>query len=118
MTKILIDRSVVKRALHVATAAGYPVALIADLRAALAEPPEGDLWGAGYEAGYAAGVAEHDPRPAQEPAQSEHEFVGEVCWAANIPNTILEVCWKKVPPPVGTKLYAAPKRKPTSKDDR
>ena len=57
-------------------------------------------------------------QPVQEPAQSEHEFVGEVCWAANIPNTILEVFWKKVPPPVGTKLYAAPKRKQTSKDER
>ena len=38
MTKILIDRAVVEQALHVATAAGYPVALIAALKAALAEP--------------------------------------------------------------------------------
>ena len=38
MTKMLIDRQVVEHALHVATAAGYPVALIAALRAALAEP--------------------------------------------------------------------------------
>ena len=38
MNKILIDRAVVEQALHVATAAGYPVALIAALRAALAEP--------------------------------------------------------------------------------
>ena len=38
MTKITIDRAVVEQALHVATGAGYPVALIAALRAALAEP--------------------------------------------------------------------------------
>ena len=38
MTKITIDRSVVEQALHVAMAAGYPVALIAALRAALEEP--------------------------------------------------------------------------------
>ena len=37
MTKMLIDRSTVEQALHVATAAGYPVALIAALRAALTE---------------------------------------------------------------------------------
>jgi hypothetical protein len=43
MTKITIDRAVVEQALHVATGAGYPVALIAALRAALAEPcPCGD----------------------------------------------------------------------------
>ena len=38
MTKITIDRAVVEQALHVATGAGYPVALIAALKAALAEP--------------------------------------------------------------------------------
>jgi hypothetical protein len=38
MTKILIDRAVVEQALHVATGAGYPVALVAALKAALAEP--------------------------------------------------------------------------------
>ena len=38
MTKITIDRAVAEQALHVATVAGYPVALIAALRAALAEP--------------------------------------------------------------------------------
>jgi hypothetical protein len=37
MTKILIDRAVVEQALHVATGAGYPVALVAALKAALAE---------------------------------------------------------------------------------
>ena len=36
--KITIDRATVEQALHVATAAGYPVALIAALKAALAEP--------------------------------------------------------------------------------
>ena len=38
MTKITIDRAVAEQALHVATGAGYPVALIAALRAALAGP--------------------------------------------------------------------------------
>ena len=38
MTKITIDRAVVEQALHVATGAGYPVALITALKAALAEP--------------------------------------------------------------------------------
>ncbi len=37
------------------------------LRAALAEPQEPDLWGAGYEAGYAAGMAERPAEPMQEP---------------------------------------------------
>ena len=40
MGKILVDRPVVEQALHVATAAGYPVALIAALRAALEKPPQ------------------------------------------------------------------------------
>ena len=40
MTKILIDRAVVEQALHVATGAGYPLALIAALKTALAEPQE------------------------------------------------------------------------------
>jgi hypothetical protein len=40
MTKITIDRAVVEQALHVATGAGYPLALIAALKAALAEPQE------------------------------------------------------------------------------
>ena len=43
MTKTLIDRAVVEQALHVATAAGYPVALIATLKAALDQPKE-CLW--------------------------------------------------------------------------
>jgi hypothetical protein len=38
MTKILIDRAVAEQALHVATGAGYPLALIAALKAALVEP--------------------------------------------------------------------------------
>ena len=51
MTKLLIDRAVVEQALHVATGAGYPVALIAALKAALAEPVarplrEGEVMGA------------------------------------------------------------------------
>jgi hypothetical protein len=41
MTKITIDRAVVQQALHVATGAGYPLALIAALKAALAEPEGG-----------------------------------------------------------------------------
>jgi hypothetical protein len=40
MTKITLDRAVAEQALHVATGAGYPVALIAALRDALAEPQE------------------------------------------------------------------------------
>lgn len=40
MTKITIDRAVAEQALHVATVAGYPVALIAALKTALAEPAE------------------------------------------------------------------------------
>ena len=44
MTKITIDRAVVEQALRVAMGAGYPLALIAALRAALAEPQEPDYW--------------------------------------------------------------------------
>ena len=42
MTKITLDRAVAEQALHVATGAGYPVALIAALKAALAKPPIND----------------------------------------------------------------------------
>jgi hypothetical protein len=42
--KITIDRAVVEQALHVATGAGYPVALIAALKAALAEPVQELPW--------------------------------------------------------------------------
>ena len=42
MSKITIDRAVVEQALHVATGAGYPVALIAALRAALNKPQRPD----------------------------------------------------------------------------
>lgn len=38
MTTMQIDRAVVEQALHVAESAGYPVALIKALRAALAQP--------------------------------------------------------------------------------
>ena len=38
MTKITIDRAVVEQALHVAAGAGYPLALITALKAALEEP--------------------------------------------------------------------------------
>ena len=40
MTTITIDRAVVEQALHVAESAGYPVALIKALRAALAQQAE------------------------------------------------------------------------------
>ena len=40
MTTITIDRAVVEQALHVAESAGYPVALIKALRAALAQQEE------------------------------------------------------------------------------
>ena len=40
MATMQIDRAVVERALHVAESAGYPVALIKDLRAALAQQAE------------------------------------------------------------------------------
>jgi hypothetical protein len=33
------------------------------------------------------------------------EIVGEVGWAANVPNTIREVRWTDGCPPIGTKLY-------------
>ena len=42
MTSITINRAVVEQALHVAMAAGYPVALIAALRAALEQQDERD----------------------------------------------------------------------------
>jgi hypothetical protein len=46
-------------------------------------------------------------------AQPEQEPVGEIGWAANIPNTIREVNWTELCPPVGTKLYTTPpQRKP------
>ncbi len=46
MKQILIDRAVVEQALHVATGAGYPLALIAALKAALAEPVQAlGFWG-------------------------------------------------------------------------
>ena len=40
MNMITIDRSIVQQALHVAESAGYPVALIKALRAALAQQAE------------------------------------------------------------------------------
>jgi hypothetical protein len=36
------------------------------------------------------------------------EPVGEVGWAANVPNTIKEVHWKNGSPPIGTKLFTHP----------
>ena len=36
------------------------------------------------------------------------EPVGEVGWAANVPNTIREVHWKNGSPPIGTKLFTHP----------
>jgi hypothetical protein len=41
-------------------------------------------------------------------AQPEQEPVGEVGWAANVPNTIREVHWKNGSPPIGTKLFIHP----------
>jgi hypothetical protein len=41
-------------------------------------------------------------------AQPEQEPVGEVGWAANVPNTIREVHWKNGSPPIGTKLFTHP----------
>ena len=46
-------------------------------------------------------LKEESPQPEQEP-------VGEIGWAANIPNTIREVNWTELCPPVGTKLYTTP----------
>jgi len=37
--------------------------------------------------------------------QPVQEIVGEVGWAANVPNTIREVRWTDGCPPIGTKLY-------------
>ena len=46
------------------------------------------------------------------------EPVGEIGWAANIPNTIREVSWTDLCPPVGTKLYTTPpQRKPLSDEE-
>jgi hypothetical protein len=69
MTKITIDRATVEQALHVATAAGYPVALIAALNAALAEPvqePDTDCHAQGIcqRSGYGIG---QKAEPVQEP---------------------------------------------------
>jgi hypothetical protein len=36
------------------------------------------------------------------------EPVGEVGWAANVPNTIKEVHWKNGSPPIGTKIFTHP----------
>jgi hypothetical protein len=47
MTKMLIDRAVVEQALRVAEAAWYPLALIAALKAALAEPVQEPVGTAG-----------------------------------------------------------------------
>jgi hypothetical protein len=45
----------------------------------------------------------------QEPvAWAEQDPVGEVGWAANVPNTIREVHWKNGSPPIGTKLFTHP----------
>ena len=41
-------------------------------------------------------------------AYAEQEPVGEVGWAANVPNTIREVHWKNGSPPIGTKLFTHP----------
>jgi hypothetical protein len=41
---ITLPRAVVEQALHVATAAGYPVALIAALKAALEQPEQEPHW--------------------------------------------------------------------------
>jgi hypothetical protein len=60
MTKILIDRAVVEQALHVATGAGYPVALIAALKAALAEPVQEP--GNGGRTGWPPGLLQDDCR--------------------------------------------------------
>lgn len=35
-------------------------------------------------------------------------IVGVIGWAANLPNTMMEVHWEDGCPPIGTKLYAAP----------
>lgn len=102
--KLLIDRAVVEQALHVAMAAEHPVALIAALRAALAEEPEGggnlpppllaaepqedDPWGAGLEAGYAAGLAEAEP--VQEPAKDHFPDVTKMVQEQVAP----ELPWK------------------------
>jgi hypothetical protein len=40
MDQVTVPRATVQQALHVATAAGYPVALIATLKAALDQPNE------------------------------------------------------------------------------
>ena len=60
MTKILIDRATAEQALHVATAAGYPVALIAALKAALAEPVQKP--GNGGRTGWPPGLLQDDCR--------------------------------------------------------
>lgn len=47
-------------------------------------------------------------RTAIEQAEKQ-EPVGEICWAANVPNSLREAVWfDYVSPPVGTKLYTTP----------
>jgi hypothetical protein len=69
---ITLPRATLQQALHVATAAGYPVALIAALRVALEQPkppPEAQTEAErlAYCAGWWAAMEQKREQPAQEP---------------------------------------------------
>jgi hypothetical protein len=72
MDQVTVPRATLQQALHVATAAAYPVALIAALRAALEQPkppPEAQTEAErlAYCAGWWAAMEQKREQPAQEP---------------------------------------------------
>lgn len=58
-----------------------------------------------YQRGFAAGKKANQPAHSGEP-------VGEVVWAAGVPNSIREVHLKRWNLPIGTKLYTTPQAIP------
>jgi hypothetical protein len=108
MTKITIDRAVVEQALHVATGAGYPLALIAALKAALAEPQEPVVW-AGYDL---EGMVEAFFRVIEAHHSSKHPFHNPIDMDAKMALRILRGF---IP---AMKAYAAPpQRKPLTEEE-
>jgi hypothetical protein len=89
MDQVTVPRATLQQALHVATAAAYPVALIAALRAALEQPkppPEAQTEAErlAYCAGWWAAMEQKREQPAQEPVAC---FIGAKGSAFDLPTT-------------------------------
>ena len=110
MHQVTVPRATAQQALHVATAAGYPVALIAALRAALEQPkppPEAQTEAErlAYCAGWCAAMEQKREQPAQEPVATVEIVV------PHLESIVIKHILGAHFPQVGDYLYTQPPRR-------